>query len=885
LISCIMPTANRPHFVAQAIRCWARQTYPDRELVILDDGVTPVPEEAAALPGVRLHRAPPGMSLGAKRNLLCELAQGDVIAHWDDDDWHGPERLSHQFAALEAGAEVVGARDLAFYAPLAAEAWRFQRQPQDGPGLCGGTLMYRRKGWARAPFADRCSGEDEAFVRAQPSGALRDLPLDGHYIAVLHRGNTAAKSLRAPRWQRAPLEEVARWLRSDREFYATLRGAPPRPAAPPAATLRLVAPFCVHDGYGAMAEHLALGLEAAGAKVEARPIGLDRRGLTPDCLALLDRASSRGAPAETLLFTYPQPALEPFLNGGAAFYTMWEGDRIPTSWRAQLAAARHVVVPSRFLPGVLRDSGIATSVSVVPLGVDPAIYAPVDRPEREGLTTLIVATNARRKHLREAIAAWREAFAGDPAARLILKGRFDQPGPALDDPRIRFESASLPSRGIAGHYAAADVLMALGNEGFGLPAVEAMATGLPVVLLDAEGQADLCRDAHGLVLPVPPAGQEPADDSAFGPGGHRAVPDVAAAARQLRWVAEHPAEARAMGAAAAAWARRHRDVARMAPAVLDAIERAQPAGRPLRPQVALWVPSLGARCGIAEYGAALADVAGGVRAVGAARDAVGAAHLHLEHEFGIVDGAAVGEAVRTARALGRSISATVHSVLPTPIPREAEMDALVALTARGAAILTARNPGKPCLHIPHGCPTWFPRRKAHRGRVIGAFGFLTPQKGFFELLDAVRNLPGASLLLVAHARDPAMEAAWEKAACGVPVRRIGGYPDAAAAARLLAAEADLLAYPYREAGLAYASGAVTVGLATGVPVLASTAACFDDLGEAVWRTDDLHGGLARMLDDTALRERTAAAARAYCHDNDWATTTRRHRALWSRIRR
>jgi glycosyltransferase involved in cell wall biosynthesis len=241
--------------------------------------------------------------------------------------------------------------------------------------------------------------------------------------------------------------------------------------------------------------------------------------------------------------------------------------------------------------------------------------------------------------------------------------------------------------------------------------------------------------------------------------------------------------------------------------------------------------------------------------------------------------------VRTARALGRGVSATVHSVLPTPIPREAEMDALVALTARGAAILAARNPGKPCLHIPHGCPTWFPRRKARRGRVIGAFGFLTPHKGFFELLDAVRDLPGASLLLVAHAPDPAVEAAWEKAARGAPVRRIGGYPDAAAAARLLAAEADLLAYPYREAGLAYASGAVTVGLATGVPVLASTAACFDDLGEAVWRTDDLRAGLARMLDNTALRERTAAAARAHCHDNDWATTARRHRALWSRIRR
>lgn len=878
-----MPTADRRRFVDQALRCWARQTHPDRELVILDDGATPLPEEVAALSGVRLHRAPPGMSLGAKRNLLCELAKGDIIAHWDDDDWHGPERLSRQLAALEDGAAVVGARDLLFYAPLAAEAWRFRRQPGDGPGLCGGTLMYRRDSWRRAPFPDRPSGEDEAFVRAQPPGAVRDLPLEGHYVAVLHRGNTAAKSLRAPRWQRAPLEEATRWLREDRGFYAALRGAAPRAPAPPAAALRLVAPFCVHDGYGSMAEHLALGLEEAGARPDPWPMGLDRRGLSPAMLALLDRPRPRGGPAATLLFTFPQPALEPFLAEGASFFTMWEADRIPTTWRPQLAAARHVVVPARFLPGVLRDSGVATPCTVVPLGVDPAIYAPIERPAREGITTLVVATNARRKHLAEAIAAWRGAFAGDAAARLVIKGRFGQAPPALDDPRIRHDGDSLPTRGIAAHYAEADVLLALGNEGFGLPAVEAMATGLPVVLLDAEGQADLCADARGFVLPVPAAGRESADDSPFGPGGTRAVPDVAAAARQLRWVAAHRAEARAMGAAAAAWARRHRDIRHAAPALLDALERTQPAGRPLRRAAALWVPSLGARCGIAEYGAALAAAAV-LRAVRDARDAA-AAHLHLEHEFGIVDAASIGAALRQARALGRTVSATVHSVLPTPIPHEAEMDALVALTARGAATLAARNPGRPCAHIPLGCPTWFPPRKAARGRVVGAFGFLQPHKGFFELLEAVRALPGASLLLVAHAPDPAVEAAWEAAARGLPVRRVAGFPDAAEAARLLAAEADVLAFPYRDVGAAYASGAVTVGLATGVPVLASTAACFDDLGEAVWRARDLRAGLARLLDDTALRARTAAAARAHCHDNDWAATARRHRALWSRIRR
>ena len=61
-----------------------------------------------------------------------------------------------------------------------------------------------------------------------------------------------------------------------------------------------------------------------------------------------------------------------------------------------------------------------------------------------------------------------------------------------------------PTRGIAHWYARADVLLALGNEGFGLPLVEAMATGLPVIALDSEGQSDVCADAGGLVMPVVP---------------------------------------------------------------------------------------------------------------------------------------------------------------------------------------------------------------------------------------------------------------------------------------------------------------------------------------------------------------------------------------------
>lgn len=37
-VSCVMPTANRRHFVPEAIRLFLAQDYAEKELIILDDG-------------------------------------------------------------------------------------------------------------------------------------------------------------------------------------------------------------------------------------------------------------------------------------------------------------------------------------------------------------------------------------------------------------------------------------------------------------------------------------------------------------------------------------------------------------------------------------------------------------------------------------------------------------------------------------------------------------------------------------------------------------------------------------------------------------------------------------------------------------------------------
>src|SRR5438067_1124522 len=102
LVSCIMPTRDRPRFVPQAISYFLRQDYEPRELIVIDDGDVPVADLVPTDPRIRYVRLDGRRALGAKRNIGCELAAGEFVAHWDDDDWNASHRLRSQVGALAA---------------------------------------------------------------------------------------------------------------------------------------------------------------------------------------------------------------------------------------------------------------------------------------------------------------------------------------------------------------------------------------------------------------------------------------------------------------------------------------------------------------------------------------------------------------------------------------------------------------------------------------------------------------------------------------------------------------------------------------------------------------------------------------------------------------
>ena len=99
LVTCIVPTYNRHDMLKKSIQLFVRQTYPNLEIIIVDDSDTSCPFTFPE--NVRYIRLRARRSIGYKRNLAVQYAKGELIAFWDDDDYHGPKRIEHQVRHLQ----------------------------------------------------------------------------------------------------------------------------------------------------------------------------------------------------------------------------------------------------------------------------------------------------------------------------------------------------------------------------------------------------------------------------------------------------------------------------------------------------------------------------------------------------------------------------------------------------------------------------------------------------------------------------------------------------------------------------------------------------------------------------------------------------------------
>src|SRR5690242_12850241 len=105
LVSVIMSVYNSEQWLKLAIDSIIQQTYPNWELIIIDDASNEAARQIlqtyASDPRIIIHHRNTNHGLIKNLNLGIDLSKGDFIARMDADDISEPDRLAKQVAYLQ----------------------------------------------------------------------------------------------------------------------------------------------------------------------------------------------------------------------------------------------------------------------------------------------------------------------------------------------------------------------------------------------------------------------------------------------------------------------------------------------------------------------------------------------------------------------------------------------------------------------------------------------------------------------------------------------------------------------------------------------------------------------------------------------------------------
>ncbi len=194
-ISCLMVTRNRFALAQRAVRCFQGQSYPNRELVILDDGEDgALAEWVAGLDDDRIVyvRLPAqNQTLGELRNLAVAQATGAYVAQWDDDDLSDPARLEVQLAAIHLmRADACTLERELLWWPERRRLAVSNRRIWEGAFVCARDKL--------PPYPTLARGEDTPIVdRVVETGRVAVLDYPALYTYVFHGDNTFG----GPHWE------------------------------------------------------------------------------------------------------------------------------------------------------------------------------------------------------------------------------------------------------------------------------------------------------------------------------------------------------------------------------------------------------------------------------------------------------------------------------------------------------------------------------------------------------------------------------------------------------------------------------------------------------------------------------------------------------------
>lgn len=183
-ISVVIPTCDRPKYLAEALESVLRQTSQPEEILIIDNGRIPVDE--TVLPNselIRVIRALPRFGVSQARNLGAISARYDFISFLDDDDsWDANYLDGVRRTQIESGADIIlgRLRDNNSMQPLSGKQAVFENKSDlinqillRNPGAVGSNTTVSRSCF------NATSGYDPAITTGEDKALVLDLLLLG----------------------------------------------------------------------------------------------------------------------------------------------------------------------------------------------------------------------------------------------------------------------------------------------------------------------------------------------------------------------------------------------------------------------------------------------------------------------------------------------------------------------------------------------------------------------------------------------------------------------------------------------------------------------------------------------------------------------------------
>lgn len=340
----------------------------------------------------------------------------------------------------------------------------------------------------------------------------------------------------------------------------------------------ILSPTFDASGYAEAARSIIFGLSQEGYSV--RVIAKDWSQLNAGLSlskkqGLLELCGTKIWPKGPILHIREAQDFQPIPGRTNIGFTMLECDRLPQHWVDKCNKMDQIWTPSTFNEQTFRSSGVnPQKLKVMPLSVDANRFRPDVPPvkiERDAEQFVFLSNFewVPRKGYDILLRAYVEEFSGQDSVLLLIKtydgNRFDPSGRVMrrtwdsmvesmniqDPPALQFITTGFSDHEIPSFYTAGNCyVIPTRGEGWNLPALEAMASGIPVIATNWSAHLDFLNAENSYLIkvdrlePIPKYGIP--NDEIYD-GAKWAVPSLTDLRKLMRYAVIHRQEVKAKG--------------------------------------------------------------------------------------------------------------------------------------------------------------------------------------------------------------------------------------------------------------------------------------------------------------------------------------------------